>query len=140
MNLEWITSDIVEGWWAAVSATLIAFGSSAWLARQWWIARKAAQLALLVVQIIGRNYVDRWKAENVDEKLTIDQVDWAKNKAVDDLDMMAKQESPAVQAYLKKKTPEALVEAAVKVRKAINAKREKKVKAVKRVGPKGGLR
>ena len=138
--LEWMTPDVIENWWTAISATLVAFGGSAWLARQWWIARKAAQLALLVVQIIGRNYVDRWKDENLDNKLTTDQSEWAKNEAVKNLSVLVEEGSPAVQSYVEKKSPEAVVEAAVNTCKVLREKREKKATRVKRIGPKGGLR
>lgn len=133
-----ITPDVIESWWAAISATLAALGGSAVLARQWWIARKAAQLALLVVQLLGRSYVDRWKGENVDGKLTIDQREWTSNQAAANLEALVEKESSAVQKYVKKKTPAALVESAVKVRKMLKEKR--RAKTERKIGPKGGIR
>lgn len=133
-----LTAEVIEHWWIALSATFTAISGGAWLGKQWFVARKAAQIALYVVQIVGRNYVDRWKREAPGQPLTGMQKSVAVNTAVDGLE--AKIETlnpilkPMVKKYVAAKTPEAIIEKAVKVDKKNKAKRKHKI------GPKGGLR
>lgn len=132
-----ITPEVVDHWWAAISVTLAAISGGAWLGKQWIVARKAAQIALYVVQVVGRNYVDKWVEASETKKLSMVQKDIALTTAIEGMETKVEALNPILKPMVKKyiaaKSPEVLVKDAVKVHKKLKEKRKYKI------GPKGGI-